>query len=95
MQESQIQILGAVSLEEMSAAANVANNNRIVCVFPRLCIVNLLLKGSHLVLWRQHIDTIRPVRRGVFMLIRIAICDAIWASCESNVKLIRNFVNQK
>ena len=33
--------------------------------------------------------------RGVFIWIRIAICDAIWANCESNVKLIRNFANQK
>ena len=33
--------------------------------------------------------------RGVFMWIRIAICDAICANCESNVKLIRNFANQK
>ena len=32
--------------------------------------------------------------RGVFMWIRIAICDAIWANCESNVKLILNFANQ-
>ena len=37
------------------------------------------------------------IARGVFtgMWIRIAICDAIWANCESNVKLIRNFANQK
>ena len=35
------------------------------------------------------------VPRGVFMWIRIAICDAMWANCESNVKLIRNFANQK
>ena len=33
--------------------------------------------------------------RGVLMWIRIAICDAIWANCESKVKLIRNFANQK
>ena len=35
------------------------------------------------------------IHRGVFMWIRIAICDAIWANCESKVKLIRNFANQK
>ena len=34
------------------------------------------------------------VTRGVFMWIRIAIFDAIWANCESNVKLIRNFAIQ-
>ena len=35
------------------------------------------------------------VCRGVFMWIRIAICDAIWANCESKVKVFRNFANQK
>ena len=44
-----------------------------------------------------HLDHVARIRidRGVFIWIRIAICDAIWANCESNVKLIRNFANQQ
>ena len=49
---------------------------------------------------QQHVITDLEVAhttigRGVFMWIRIAICDTIWANCESKIKLIRNLANQK